>query len=137
MGLKRMKLGVFTMIVISGATLLGAMLGRAQSTFPVRFDDGTEAAATVNPSWAKMGGIQLEPQDKPPVQCNAANVGFLYIQRDTQGNVPSPQVNTGFCYCTSCVDNVFCDGSTGYADAGYWWGNAAGHGCANLWIPEP
>lgn len=133
---RRMKLGALTLLVVGAAVLLGAILGRAQSTFPVRFDDWPEAAMTSAPSWAKMGGLHFEPQAKPPVRCNAANVGFFYIQRDTQGEIPSPQIDTAPCWCTSCVDAAFCTGSTGYADATFYWNNTAGPACAQLWIPE-
>ena len=137
MEIKRMKLGAITLLGVGGAMLLGAMLGRAQTTFPVRFDDPPEGVTVTAPSWAAMGAVHFAPQDKPPVRCDASNVGFFYIQRDTQGGIASPQVNTAPCYCTSCVDAVFCTGATGYADPTYYWLNTAGQACANLWIPEP
>jgi hypothetical protein len=134
---RRLRGAGVVLLVVGVAVLLSAVLGRAQSVVPVRFDEPSEAAVVTVPSWAVMAGLLFEPQDKPPVRCNAANVGFFYIQRDAQGATPSPQINTAPCYCTSCVDATFCDGGTGYADPAFYWSNTAGQLCANLWIPEP
>ena len=123
-------------LAVGGAVLLGAVWGQAQSTFPVRFDE-PQQAMVIPPAWATMGGLQFMPQDKPPVRCNAANVGFFYIQRDFQGTTPSPQVSAAPCVCVTCVDAVFCDGATGYADAAYYWLNTAGRACNQLWVPDP
>jgi hypothetical protein len=134
---QRTKRRVLTLVIVGIAVLLGAILGRAQSVFPVRLDDPTTAAITTAPSWAKMGGIHLEPQDKPPVRCNAANVGFFYIQGNFQGTLGAPLVSSAPCYCASCVGDGFCTGTTGYADAGFIWQNTVGPACAQLWELEP
>jgi hypothetical protein len=137
MSMKSLPQAATVLLVVGAAALLGAVLGRAQSVYPVRLDQEPAALITSPPSWAEMGALRLTPQNRPPVTCNAANVGLFYIQADVQSTIPSPQVNTAPCCCTTCVDAVFCTGSTGYADAGFYWLNTAGSACAQLWELPP
>lgn len=82
MGATRLKRRALTLVMIAAAVLLGAMLGRAQSAFPVRFDDGGEEAMVVSVNAAVAEAFRLVPLDAPPVPCDANHQGYAYLQND-------------------------------------------------------
>lgn len=133
---QRMKRSVLTLAIVAVAVLVGALLGRAQSVFPVRFDDSSEAAITTPPSWAQMDGLRYVPQDRPPVRCNATNLGFFYFQRDAVGFTPVDQVGGAPCICLQCNGSGNCPGTEGYTDPGFLWNNTSAQLCKNLWVPD-
>ena len=82
MAAQRMKRAGLTLAIVAVAVLVGAMLGRAQSVFPVRFDDSVEGPVVVSVSAVSADAFRLIPLDEPPVTCDAAHQGFAYLQND-------------------------------------------------------
>jgi hypothetical protein len=77
---QRMKRGLLTFVIVGVAVLLGAMLGRAQSVFPMRFDD--PQGLTVSPSGIVTDFLVLEPRSSPPFSCAPSVYGAIYMQTD-------------------------------------------------------
>lgn len=117
MGTRRTKRGVFTLVIVVASVLVGAILGTAQSVFPVRFDDSVEGLAAMSVSAVTADAFRLVPLDAPPVTCDAAHQGYVYLQNDVGSTNTTWERHVCICIATD----------TGGA---IWWNHAIS--CADL-----
>ena len=123
------------MAILIAAVLCGAIIGRAQSAFPIRFDDHSEVRAVGTYDGVALEAIEFVARNTPPVTCNANHTGFVYFQVDvndnwTQNNGP----DQGLCLCVKCDSGCIGAGFPS-ADDGYQWWSAGGVSCTTMLMP--
>ena len=99
------KRGILTLVIVGVAVLLGAILGRAQSVFPVRFDPADDEKAAVDgapPARVALANAAmfLPPQSTAPFACDASTIGWMYLQC-----VNYNFTTTAFCLCKDDPDD--------------------------------